>query len=206
MQVNIDSTGKKDQQVSILYPLGGKEIPKRPSDIKYTTVKDNPIKTQFLLEPKEMKLSGFKAPVNGVVTLQNKYGVSAHIEWDAENIMYYKAIIPFSTFYKDALAPADSARIFNFSIIVNALNLPSDNVKGASRNNDGQQGVNMANGDMRNNGAMNNNMGINNRNNSPYNNSAEGNDVLQGGNGNRQPNNAFYDKNSIKIKIKMLVK
>ena len=79
MQVNIDTMGKKVQPIGILYPIGIEKKPKNQSGIKPTNdkdSKDNPLKTQFLLEQKEMQLSGFKSPLNGIITAT--YGFLTH--------------------------------------------------------------------------------------------------------------------------------
>jgi hypothetical protein len=44
---------------------------------------------------------------------------------DNLGIMYYEAIIPFRTFYKDEITAADTNKIFGFEIKVNALPAPA---------------------------------------------------------------------------------
>jgi len=207
MQINVDTIDKKGQQISILYPLGIEKSPKISNGVRPANGKDNPVKTQFLLEPKEMQLSGFKLPINGIVPLQNKYGISARIEWDATNIMYYKATIPFNTFYKETLTQVDSTKIFNFSIKINALDMLADKMKGSSGGDEMMhQGVNMSSGEIPGNGGMNNNSGINHGGGMP-NSGGMGNDGTSPNEGVRMPaDNPFSEKNIVKIKIRMVVK
>ncbi len=203
MQVNIDTSGKKVQPACILYPLSAEKKPKSATGMKPNSdaeSKDNPVKTKFLLEQKEMMLSGFKSPMNGMVPLQNKYGISAHIEWDARNIMYYKAIIPFNTFYKENLTMADSSRLFNFSIVVN----DSDILKG-SPGAEENSGVNMANGEMPHTGALSNSNAPVNRS-GTYKDGMMDNDVNRGKVERMPTDNSFSGKNVIKVKVKMVLK
>jgi hypothetical protein len=199
MQVNIDTTSKEEQEISILYPLASIEKPKMPVDMKSGLVKDkknNPMKTQFLLEHKEMQLSGFKSPINGLVSLQNNYGIFVNIDWDSLNIMYYKAIIPFCTFYKETLTLPDSSKIFNFSFIVNAMEMPDNKMEGppgggempggGSRN---MQGGGMGEGEMGGGGGMGN-----------------GGPPPGGGGAGMRADNSLSEKNVIKAKIRMAVK
>ena len=49
--------------------------------------------------------------------------------------MNYEAVIPFSTFYKNELTPADSNKIFNYEIKIN----PIANSNSGSNNNGGMR-------------------------------------------------------------------
>jgi hypothetical protein len=130
MTVGIDTLGKKSPQVEILFPFpvahqkngssGNSNDNKRDWHNKSDT--SNPRK-HFMSQYNEIHLSGFKPPVNGIVPLHNVYGIYVNITWDSLNIMYYKAIIPFKTFFKDSLIASDSSRIFDFSVTVNGIEM-----------------------------------------------------------------------------------
>jgi hypothetical protein len=64
--------------------------------------------------------------------------------------MNYEAVIPFSTFYRSELIPADSSTVFNFQIKVN----PSANSGNTSGNSSGMRGGGMREGGMGGGGGM----------------------------------------------------
>ena len=196
MQINIDTSGKEGQQMSISYPIPmvSNEKPKMPDNMKPGLEKDknnNPMKTQFLLEHKEMQLSGFKPPINGIVPFKNDYGIFVNIDWDSLNIMYYKAIIPFNTFYKEALIQSDSSKIFYFSFVVNAMDMPDNKMEGPPGGGKMPEGGNMPNAGG---GEMGGGRGMGN-----------GGPPPSGGAGMQQADNSLFIKNVIKVKIKMAV-
>jgi hypothetical protein len=124
MKVGIDTLGKKKPQVHILYPFpvtrqqngSSNQNQGRHSSHRQDTGSH---RSQSSPQFGEIHLSGFYPPINGILPPNNDYGISINIMWDTMNTMYYKAIIPFNTFYKDSLAASDSTTIFGFSIAVN---------------------------------------------------------------------------------------
>ena len=83
------------------------------------------MKTKLLGQVKDMQLFGFKPPLGGIMPLYNNTtGISAAINMDSTGVMYYEVIIPFSTFYKNELTPADTNKVFNYRIKINALPAP----------------------------------------------------------------------------------
>lgn len=191
MQINIDTSGKGALHACIKFPIADNEKPQMTSDFKpgqKKIKKGNPIKDQFLLKHKEMLLSGFKSPISGTVPLKNKYGISADIDWDSLNIMYYKAIIPFSTFYKDSLTVSDSSKIFNLSFTVNAIEMPVNTMKGPPGGGDMPESGNMPGGGMGGGGMGN------------------GGPPRGGVGTGMQVDNSLSEKNIIKVKIKMALK
>jgi len=130
MTVGIDTLAKKKPQVEILFPFPGvHQQNSPPSENKKEWHRNDSTsqnqRKQFKLQYNEIHLSGFKTPINGILPLHNEYNISVNITWDSLNIMYYKAIIPFKTFYKDSLVNSDSTKIFDFSVTVNALPMQS---------------------------------------------------------------------------------
>lgn len=130
MKVGIDTLGKKSPQAEILFPFpvthqknGNSQSNDNKKDWHNKSDTSNQRK-HFMSQYNEIHLSGFKAPINGIVPLHNDYGINVNITWDSLNIMYYKAIIPFKTFFKDSLSAADSNRIFAFSVTLNGLSMP----------------------------------------------------------------------------------
>jgi hypothetical protein len=124
MKVGIDTLGKNKPQVLILYPFPATRQQSNSSDQNQsrhyshrtdTSSHRSRSSSQF----GEVHLSGFDPAINGILPPDNNFGISINIMWDTMNTMYYKAIIPFKTFYKDSLTASDSIKIFSFSVIVN---------------------------------------------------------------------------------------
>jgi hypothetical protein len=141
MQIWIDSTGKNNEAIGILFPQRVQAIPvdgtqpehdraesgSRKSGV--TRAGNSTVRNHFLHDYKEMMLTGFHAPIRGSVPLNNEFGIQLGINWDASRydssfIMIYEAVIPFKTFYKNELSLADSTKQFGISIVVNALPAP----------------------------------------------------------------------------------
>jgi hypothetical protein len=132
MTVGIDTLMKKKPQVEILFPFSGSHQKNSSStenkkDWHKSDSSSLNLRKQFMSQYNEIHLSGFKTPIDGVLPLHNDYGISVNIMWDTLNIMYYKAIIPFKTFYKDSLTTSDSTKILDFSVTVNALAMQHSN-------------------------------------------------------------------------------
>lgn len=106
------------------------------------------MKQRILSPANEVQLVGFKNPHNGIISLlNNTSGISAAINIDSLGMMCYEAIIPFSTFYKNELTPADVNKAFTYEIRINGLPAPESHEKGS-----GDQG--MDEGVNRNGGSM----------------------------------------------------
>lgn len=191
MVINIDTMGKKRHPISISFPIARNDKPKMPTDIKQGQEKSNLMKMQFQLDQKEMQLTGFNLPINGIVPLKNNYGIYINIDWDSLNVMYYKAIIPFNTFYKETLSCSDSMKVFDFTFTVNAIEMPENNMGGPPREGDGGErpgGGNMSGGKIPNRSGMGNG--------GPPQGRGEG----------IPPDNSLSEKNIFMLKIKMAVK
>lgn len=103
MEVWIDPSGKKAENCGIRYPLSTTLNPAGksglhtgdPSGIKQ-------VKLIYLLQAKDMELTGFKNGINGLVSnFGNKTGVQTCIKLDSTNILIYEAKIPLSVFKSD---------------------------------------------------------------------------------------------------------
>ncbi len=67
-------------------------------------------------------MTGFLPPAAGYVPLKNAFGIEVSINWDTiNNVLNYEAAIPFATFYKRKLAPADSTKIVGITFTVNGV-------------------------------------------------------------------------------------
>ncbi len=124
MQIWIDTTGKNQKQVGIEFPFqelkegadnGGKKGNSRPDTIGHQK------RLTFATPQKQIRVTGFKYPIAGIVQLPNPYGIKASIARDSAGITIYEASIPFRTFYKKALTASDNTRTFGISIILNPM-------------------------------------------------------------------------------------
>ena len=147
MRLWIDTTGHNRNHVGVLFPMPNHEPLEKTAATSdnsdapvpgsnYTSygsaknkgghkVPVSALKKAFYASPKEMQLAGFKPPLGGLTSIENKSGIFLGLDWDSTNTMVYEAVIPFKTFYKDSLSYKDSLKIFGVSITVNGLTAPS---------------------------------------------------------------------------------
>lgn len=151
LEFRIDTLGKKSFGVIFKYPIGNQpatELKPNNPQANEGSIDKRPDRSSFklklLAEATEIKLSGFRPWLKKIISLvvPDKSGISVAINFDASGAMNYEAVIPFSTFYRSELIPADSSAIFNFQIKVNPL-ANSSNAQGA---NGGMRGGGMRGG------------------------------------------------------------
>jgi hypothetical protein len=150
LEFKIDTLGKKDLGVSIKYPIGNISVtdirPNRSEEKEGSGEKPDrsAYKLKLLAQATEIQLTGFRPRYGKIISLAvpDKSGISAAINFEVNGIMNYEAVIPFATFYKKQLAPADSSTVFNFQIKVNPV--PNSN----SGSNNGNRGGGMRGGGM----------------------------------------------------------
>jgi hypothetical protein len=119
LQLWIDTAAKGKEKTGLLFPMP--EIEKVEQNPVRTGPKEDGSKKHFRSDRTEMEVTGFKAPVGGVLPLRNIYGVEANVNMDSLDILTYEALIPFKTFFKDSLRMADSTRVFSIKIVLNGL-------------------------------------------------------------------------------------
>lgn len=187
MEFKIDPLGKNGFPISFMYPLPNlnKDRHQRNTDNESEAkTGDKQDRTQilkrYLLEAKNARLVGFKTELGSNISLlENTSGIKAAIHIDNGGIMCYEALIPFESFYKKMLSPADSNIVFSYMIKINALPAPSMSSKagynggGMGAGGRGMQGA----GGMRGAGG-------------------------QGGNYNSAAYSEMYNANEIKMKLK----
>jgi hypothetical protein len=132
MQIWIDTTGGKKNQVGIQFPIiergtNTQEASSKHSDSyessESSTSMDNMttannLKKHYKGIGKEIKLTGFVNAANGLAQVPNTYGINACLNWDTNGIMIYEACIPLGTFYKNSLSLSDSNKVIGISFIV----------------------------------------------------------------------------------------
>ena len=159
LEFRIDTLGKKTFAVGIKYPTGKISVTELKPDINPQTREGSNVRPdrssfrlKLLAEATEIQLVGFKPRLGKIITLSplNNTGISAAIDFDARGIMNYEAVIPFSTFYKNELTPADSGTVFNFQIKVNPLvNSNNSSYNSGEMRGGGMRGGGMGGGGMR---------------------------------------------------------
>ncbi len=142
MQLSIGNIGKKLLPANIIYPLamGIQDKQGTPDQRKQQGIpqgKDiNALKMQFKSKYQELHLSGFKPQIGMILPLKNDYGLNVNLDWDLNNTMYYKASIPFKTFYKDNLDLSDTSKVLDICITINGIEMQhkseNNNMEGAS--------------------------------------------------------------------------
>ena len=150
MQIWIDTTGKYEHKVGVLFPLSSALRKTNPNELEAPPTAKQGVsayKSKFLNGYKEMELAGFNTGINGMSPVKNSAGIQTAIGWDSTDIMTYEAIIPFKTFYKDSITVHDSLKLFGISIIVNGLQMPES--KKESGGVSGMPGGGMPGGGMR---------------------------------------------------------
>lgn len=125
MRLAIDVAGLNNFPVEIFYPLPGvmtlDEHQEQQNKVDDLSESIN-FRKNFLLAQNQMRLIGFNSAVpNGLTNVNNPYGISAAINWDKEGILYYEAVIPFSTFYKQTISANDTIKPWSFRIIIDGL-------------------------------------------------------------------------------------
>ncbi len=145
-QIFLDTNGGTGKDVSMLYPVSSTlQRPESSYGGGYGSSSDNfdPIaalrRSFFRSQANEILLTGFFPPASGLVPLRNAFGIEVRINWDTiNNVLNYEASIPFSTFYKHLLVPADSSRVIGLTFTVNGVTRPSGANRQAS--SDGSSG------------------------------------------------------------------
>ena len=132
MEFRIDTLGKKLFPVVFGFPVAGDMTVTREM---HAAVHKNdrqgerqvtPVMRQKIVTPAtEARLAGFKPPFNGTMSLvNNTSGISAALNIDSLDVLCYEAVIPLNTFFKESLTAADTGRVFNYEIRINAMAAP----------------------------------------------------------------------------------
>jgi len=162
MQIWIDTTGGKKNQVGIQFPViersansagssksknqDSYESPSTSSATADNMVVANGLKKHYKGTEKQIKLSGFTNATNGLSEVPNLFGINACLNWDTNNIMIYEACIPFSTFYKTSLSPSDSNKVLGVSFVVTVSPRNNGGGEGGGHSHGGGGGSGMGGG------------------------------------------------------------
>jgi hypothetical protein len=133
MEFRIDTSGKNSFPIAFVFPVAndiviakhtGNEAQHENRHGERTG--NTNFKQKMVNHAEEFQLVGFKPSFDGTKSLlTNTTGITAAISIDNMDIMYYEAIIPFKTFFKKEITPADTTRDFSFEIKVKAISAPA---------------------------------------------------------------------------------
>jgi hypothetical protein len=123
LQIWIDTTGGKKDEVGIQFPLIQRQERTEGSLLTHSSQPDETpaaynLRKQYSGTTKQMRLTGFSGAVEGLAEAPNMYGINACLNWDTNNIMIYEVCIPFKTFYKSSLSQSDSSKAFGVTFAV----------------------------------------------------------------------------------------
>jgi hypothetical protein len=152
MEFRIDTSGKKSFPIAFIFPIANEIVMEKhtrseiPPEKNHEGKPDHSSTNQKMLNhAEEVQLVGFKPPLEGTQSLlNNAVGISAAVSFDNLGIMYYEAIIPFRTFYKNELTNADTNTVFSYEIKVKALPAPQTREGGGGGR--GMEGGGMSHG------------------------------------------------------------
>ena len=142
MQFWIDTTGKKNQQTGIRYPVLAFQRHSERNSSESTSGTDSEqnasqdsrsFHERFLSKEREMTVTGFLSPVsNGLIPIQNIYGIKVSLNWDSSGVMVYEASLPLKLFCESpfSLLKKNKKRTFSFSITTNVV--PRERRNGSS--------------------------------------------------------------------------
>ena len=145
LQVWIDTAAKSKERAGITFPMpeieaktdarneGGSDNQSKHNPDEYHP------KKKFRSDRTEMEVTGFKAPISGILPLQNIYGIAVNIGMDSVDILTYEAIIPFRTFYKDSLSLSDSIKTISIKILLPGIQKSKKGGGAADPGNDASQ-------------------------------------------------------------------
>lgn len=140
LEFRIDTLGKKLYPVAFIFPIANQVVMMQHKRNENQTKKGpgekpgrSAMNQKMLSLAKDIQLIGFKPPLGGTISLlSTSSGISAAIDIDSFGIMYYEAIIPFHTFYKNELSTTDTNKLFSYEIKINALPEPPVHEGGGS--------------------------------------------------------------------------
>ena len=150
IEISIDTTGKHRALTSIVFPFIDKKHKKEKTfnnDYDNTALASNnasmdlnTAKINYIHQEKLMHLSGFKAPIGGVVPCTNNFGITANLNWDTtySKNMLLKIVIPFADFYKTKINYSDTSTIVGITFTV--VDVPTPGGVGRNGYNGGSGG------------------------------------------------------------------
>lgn len=165
MQVWIDLSGKKNKTTAVTYPLQNPE-PMKMSRQSMSQSGDKEKQAaqgmkKALAEARDFSLQGFKG-CNGayLISQNNNCGIDVKIGLNSVGELIWEAVVPFRSFYKDAIAKEDLGKTISICFEINALkqsdmaSAPGNGGRGGARQLGGRGGGMQGGGGMSGRGGM----------------------------------------------------
>lgn len=143
--IGFDSTDRKRQKAQLNFPLG-RPIPfQRPEGggNKNTPQRPEIGDGKRFQEPDIMQLTGFIGVPDGETPVKNASGIAVKLNMKQQDVFVYEAVIPFKTFFKQALNADDNGRIISLTFHFPGMdteNIPAGGRPGGSHQGGGQMG------------------------------------------------------------------
>ena len=114
--LKIDSSGKQKNTTSILYPIPnakkGNTIPVNSPSNWDTFV------SRFSYDHAYMKIKGFSQISDDEILTTNQFGISVSISWDEQEVLRYKAVVPFSQIFNVSPLKIDTNKVLSVGIVL----------------------------------------------------------------------------------------
>jgi hypothetical protein len=140
MEVWFDPGGKKSKAACVHYPLNTTLNPAGRSGMRSSDPSAmKSIKLAFILQAKDLELSGFKEGIDGMYdNNSNRTGAKTKIRLDSTNVLVYESKIPLSLFKTDLL----KSNPLSMGIIIHGIGYSTEKgtVKTSDRNQGGMNG------------------------------------------------------------------
>lgn len=124
LQIGIDTLGNKKNIALLEFPLNqhskNNAPPSEKSDKKVFKGEINELKDLL----NEFKISGFNVPINGIIPMQNQYGIKLAIQFNKEKDLTIEGVIPFRTFFKEKVSFDDIGKPIYITIEINEMQKP----------------------------------------------------------------------------------
>ncbi|PZF71974.1 hypothetical protein [Taibaiella soli] len=140
MTLWIDTSGKKAQNISVNYPMENADAPthvQKDQTQPMDKMDADQMHKRMLESARDLYLTGFKG-CNGsfLIKQNNGCGVNVRMGFDEYNTLIWEAVIPFKSFYKDALAATDAHKPIGICFSIKGLQRPkTDGGSGGSMSN-----------------------------------------------------------------------
>ena len=119
----IDTVRRKKNHFGIIYPLPI-EYQEDEGNLKNPLLKHSifsKLKKQVLTDSFNIKILGLRNRADTIISRNNRFGLSASVDWDSSGTMYYCAIIPFKVFFRNKITDKDFNQVFYFKVNLDPL-------------------------------------------------------------------------------------
>jgi len=128
--IKIDTTGKQKKGLSILYPIPNSKK-NNIAAINYNNDWEIFV-SRFSYDHAYMKITGFKNINDEELLTNNNQGISVAITWDENQVLRFKAIIPFKQIKANSNITLDTNQTIGLSFILASIEQKSKESEGST--------------------------------------------------------------------------